>query len=117
MTNEQLNELSETLPCGDVKKALKWAAMELEDRRLHIEELCENEKSKDTENGQMRQSLIQGADQLSQIVRYMRDAAFALDSGAFPRDFAAWNNLMGIHYKDPDYGSETKPRPHKDTRK
>lgn len=93
-----------------VRKMLTWAAMELEDRGLQIAELTDTDNARTTECEQLRRALTQGADQLEFVVRFMRDAAFTMDSGAFARDFAGWINLMGCS-GDVDYLRANKAQP------
>lgn len=115
MKHQEMLHLAQNMQEGKEKKALTWAAMELEDRRLQIEELIEDDLSRTAECDQLRRALMQGAEQLEILGRFMRDAAFTMDSKTFSRDFAGWINLMA-HHNDEDYGTNSKPRPHKDTR-
>lgn len=84
------------------RKCLTWAAIELEDRRRHIEELEEDDDARLRECEQLRQCLTQAADQLELLAKYMRDGAFTIAPDAFARDFSGWINLMAGQ-GDPDY--------------
>ena len=95
---------------SNARKMLTWAALELEDRALQIAELTDTDNARAAECEQLRRALVQGADQLENVVRFMRDAAFTMDSTAFSRDFAGWINLMGCS-GDSDYLTANKQNP------
>ena len=108
---EEFNQEAELHPEGSrARKLLTWAAIELKDRGEQIEELIETDIARTAECEQLRRALVQGADQLESVVRFMRDAAFTMDSTAFARDFSGWINLMGCS-GDSDYLTANKQNP------
>jgi hypothetical protein len=108
---EEFSQEAELHPEGSrARKLLIWAAIELKDRGEQIEELIETDNARTVECEQLRRALVQGADQMESVVRFMRDAAFTMDSSAFSRDFAGWINLMGCS-GDADYLTANKLNP------
>lgn len=100
------------------RKLLTWAAIELPDRAERIAELEDDEGSRLRECEGLREALCTVKAALEVIGNYSRSEAFSMgkQNTTFGRDFAPFINLMGIHHKDPDYGTPTKPTGHIDTK-
>ena len=100
------------------RKLLSWAAIELPDRAAIIVELEEDDDARLKENEKLREALCTIKAALEVVGNYAKDQAFHLgfEQNTFARDFAPFINLMGIHHKDPDYGTPAKPTGHIDTK-
>lgn len=80
------------------------------------EELRARLESLEVDNLKYRIALKKVQEVSGMVARYAGLESHEFGDSSFARDFAPFINLMGIHHKDPDYGTPIKPTGHIDTK-
>ena len=94
---------------------LQWAVLHIEDQDAAIEQKdCEIEQLT-ADNTKMHRAIKDINDRLTVLSGVAFDA-FPMRDYEATADATSHINIMGVHYKDPDYMRGKVPAPHKDAR-
>jgi hypothetical protein len=97
-------------------RTLRAAAVQMGNWFEANQELREERDRLQADNATYRAALNSINEAASLVASLAGTTAHEMGDATFARDFAPFINLMGIHHKDPDYGTPTKPTGHIDTK-